>query len=520
MSDTYLSAAGRSLRMRAFCCILAAAIAVSLLQVTPVMAATSDPSPCDRYDISLAPELPPYVTFTGEETPEATQATFYRYVWQSFVALNWPNVPIELREREIVEGYRGQPDRTASILDQKGSGPMPIGVWEAYRNPESEVFLEPAAWDDYPVWNSVQTQLDALPGIRPLKDYSGIVDYAPDINQPYFFPDETGPLVDRNGNFVRYEVGVNEAFFTYIKHFRYYDASRQIADVATSLAHPETLYEPDPSLGFQRPPHGDEPYLASLPDFAKQGTVDVKAAWRVLDSKTDNPERYLHRTIVVDADGTEQDMGLVALHILRYTLVKKPDPDSPTGYAIAPGYVASTFEQVDNVEVTAATAEQGITPSFNTGAPPSAVQREFGFDYAIPHLARSQNPEPQPPRSIYRVTPLPEGVKAINACYQQRLAPSVFQYYQLIGTQNKRPDFPLEFTPDGRVLNGYQGPTTGVYTNTSNLINAALESYTQKNFSCIGCHVRARPQGVPDQAWEEDHFRILTFLLQGAKSRP
>jgi hypothetical protein len=58
-------------------------------------------------------------------------------------------------------------------------------------------------------------------------------------------------------------------------------------------------------------------------------------------------------------------------------------------------------------------------------------------------------------------------------------------------------------------------------------VNSALESYTQKNFSCILCHERARPLGLPDAtdasitfppaAVEDDHFKILTFLLQSAK---
>ena len=67
-----------------------------------------------------------------------------------------------------------------------------------------------------------------------------------------------------------------------------------------------------------------------------------------------------------------------------------------------------------------------------------------------------------------------------------------------------------------------------MYTNANNLVNSALESYTQKNFSCILCHARARPYGVlhskekpfptfPQRAFEDDHFKILTFLLNMAK---
>lgn len=130
---------------------------------------------------------------------------------------------------------------------------------------------------------------------------------------------------------------------------------------------------------------------------------------------------------------------------------------------------------------------------------------------------REQQVNPKPV-NVYRVSPLPLGdysVSAANAKYQGLLKDSVFSFYRLIGTQNKRPsDIIGSANPN---LNGHEGPITGVYTNTSNLINAALESYSQRNFSCILCHVRARPQGVPDGALQVDHFKILTFLLQSAQ---
>jgi hypothetical protein len=69
--------------------------------------------------------------------------------------------------------------------------------------------------------------------------------------------------------------------------------------------------------------------------------------------KSDRPWRYLHRTIVIDEDGTKQLMGLVALHILRYVLIDEGD-----GQGLKKGYVAATFEQVDNVD-----ASPGVNPS-------------------------------------------------------------------------------------------------------------------------------------------------------------
>jgi len=121
------------------------------------------------------------------------------------------------------------------------------------------------------------------------------------------------------------------------------------------------------------------------------------------------------------------------------------------------------------------------------------------------------------PVDVYRVTPIPDGVQAANCKYRQLLRGSVFENYQLIGTQNKHPGATVPQADPAN--NGHEGPVTGTYTNTNNLINAALESYTQANYSCILCHVRARPVGVPEKALEVDDFKTLTFLLQSAHGR-
>lgn len=454
--------------------------------------------------------------FEEDGNPIKQQYNYFDFMWRSFIAINWPNVPITTKtidgKHVITEGFRGEPDPDQHITEQKGTGPLALTVWETYREP-SEIFLPPEVWPNYPDWNTPrpvpQTVYRAdtqATNARPLKRQpEGLTAYATDISQPFFFPDPTGPLIDQNGNYVRYEVAVNQAFFTYVRHFRYFNAERQITDVMRSVV------SPDDPKGFQRPPFGfasefaPDGYLSDLPSFARQGLVDVKAAWRVLDpAKGDRPERYLHREIFIDNTGTMQLMGLVGLHILRYT---------PNGKG---AFVAATFEQVDNTAILPHHRDvPGLKPSFNSGARANAEQARLGFAGPIPTNTPQVNPKPV---DIYRVTKLPLGdfsVSAANASYQALLGDSVFSFYRLIGTQNKRPGDNIgDANPN---LNGHEGPITGVYTNTSNLINTALESYSQQNFSCILCHVRARPQGVPDGALQVDHFKILTFLLNSAQ---
>ncbi|MCB1036827.1 MAG: hypothetical protein KDD47_23580, partial [Acidobacteria bacterium] len=367
-----------------------------------------------------------------------------------------------------------------------------------------------------------------LDGGRPMLAFPiGITGYATDVNQPYFFPHDTGPLYAQDGGLVRYEVAVNRSFFAYVRHFRYFDAREQIQAVKRYLAgfRDETA--------FQRPPFGNPAeratYLRDLPSFAQVGLVDVKAAWRPLDRKKDRVERYLHRELVIGVENGKpkvQLMGLVSLHILRWT---------PNGYDPAAGadgaFVASTFEQIDNV--TSNVAEDGtvVPPTFNNGRLPTPQQSEYGFSGEIPPEVVPGQPLPPPePVSIYRAAAqsLPAAVRTINQLYQSTapVKDSVLRYYQLIGTQNRHQG-PITFaTAADREVNGHQGPITGVYTNANNLVNSALESYTQKNFSCILCHVRARTFGIPHApdttpgfppaAFEDDHFKILTFLLQSA----
>ena len=495
-----------------------------LVSVNIINPAIASPLPCNAQQSSESWCIPTVLKLSSSDNPEQVQYDYYDYIWRTFIALNWPNVPIRIQNNKIVEGFRGEPDVHRNILEQTGRESLALSIWETYREPGSEIFLKPDQWKHYPDWNTPRpSPTNSSPTsetARNLKTFDDLVEYAPDINQPYFYDQSTGPLVDQQGNFVRYEVATNQAFFTYVKQTRYYDANQQKDAVNTALHDPENT-----SAGFQRPPYGDEPYLKNLKPFAKQGFIDVKAAWREL-TPSDHLERYLHRTLIIDDLGTQKMMGLVALHVFRYMNIEQDGK-------VVPGYVGSTFEQIDNVD-----ASDDIPASFNTGTPASAIQKEFGFEGTIPPQAKKKNPAPQPPVSIYRVTPIPGSyiscaapnqgkdcppplsVAAINQKYRDSLNPSVFAYYQLVGTQNKRPDTPLDFSnPNNRLLNGHEGPITGVYTNTNNLINTALESYTQKNFSCILCHAQARPQGVPEQAFEDDRFKIITFLLNMAHSR-
>ncbi|MCB9949896.1 MAG: hypothetical protein H6824_02820 [Planctomycetaceae bacterium] len=496
-------------------------------------------------------------TWEKGATPEEQQYAYYDFIWRSFVALNWPNVDLKPDAAEpwkIGAGMRGKPDTSATLKEL----PNRLAVWETYKEP-GEVFPDPKVWDEpqFSQWNTVRpsppgSQQHAGIPARRILDFETITEYTSGTTQPYFFPFRTGPLYDQHGGLVRYEVAINHSFFEYVRYFEYYNAQKQADAVWTYIREKEKRGTKE---AFQRPPFGNprelSGYLKGLPEYDQVGLVDVKAAWRVLDPKRDKD--ILHRYLVRElhhADGSDpQLMGLVALHVLRWT---------PNGYdqnkGIDGGFVASTFEQIDNVtsnvERKSSGELQAVPATFNDGMPPTAEELEYGFAGEIPKIncvdCKEELVPPTSPVNIYRATAqaIPPAVQKINQQYQSKpeLQGSPLQYYQLIGTQNRHPG-PMSFdTPAERETNGPQGPTTGVYSNANNLVNSALESYTQKNFTCLRCHIQARPKtnklttmcnicgrvcteehekkGIDSfamRAFEDDHFKILTFLLQIAK---
>lgn len=502
----------------------------------------SSPNPSAAQEISATDFSALPFMFEESPDPNAQQFNYYDFIWRSFIALNWPNETLVIDSKskvpKISSGVRGKPDpdKPLSAISSLDT----LTVWETYKAPY-EVFPPYERWKTSDTWNDVRpappppeivplappasetNEDEPAQSARALLGYP-FPQYATDAQQPYFFPHFTGPLYDRHGGLVRYEVAVNRAFFRYVRNFQYFNQDIQIQSVKNYLAGGRD------KTAFKRPPFGNASetgaggYLHDLPNYAQTGLVDLKAAWRVLDPKnTAENERYLRRNIVVGTDKEgkpkSQLMGLVALHILRWT---------PNGYdpikGIDGAFVASTFEQIDNVTTNVDRNGNVVLPTFNDGQMPTPEEEEYGFKGDIPKIDDK-------PVNIYRVRAqrIPPVLRALNKRYQS-LPPvntSPLQYYQLIGTQNKHVG-PVSFaTPDDRETNGHQGPITGVITNANNLVNAALESYTQKNFSCILCHVRARPFGVPhkpgevptfpEKAFEDDYFKVLTFLLQSAK---
>lgn len=454
------------------------------------------------------------------------QRQLYDFMWQTFVAVNWPQKD---------GGNRAEPDSRASLApwnsDAESEGPV---VWQSYRRP-NEVFLEPRQW---PIrWNDPPPGpvpvCPAALGLDPLtiSSYStNYSDYADGLNQPYIqanYP--TGPVTDQNGNYLRYEVGLNQSYFTYIGRYRYFDPAVQQSAVERFVAFATKKGKaPKPSnrrnaKHFQPLPNGAEAYLKGLPDYARQGIVEWKSAWKVLDGD-DVPERFYRRyAYFLNPDGSctgPFKVGLVALHLHRVTRL---------------GHIGTTFEQVDNTTLQPAYSSKEVPgaadlPSHASLNPAGSTPANYPNGYevcnsngkkckagvggSVPTPLKDFNVLPLDPSitNISRQVPIPDEVQAVNAQWRKKLKGTVWFYYQMIGTQN-----PNVQSPNPHLGPGVRGAQV---SSTNNLINAALESYTQEGWSCAQCHQNAFPQGVtlplPSFGPAFDPLHTISFLLQNA----
>ncbi|MGB5833780.1 MAG: hypothetical protein WBG92_17550 [Thiohalocapsa sp.] len=452
-----------------------------------------------------------------------SQKQIYEFAWDSFIALNWPY---------DVGGPRGKPDGSGSLAPiVNDTRQPPVVVWETYMAP-SDVFVDPDDWDV--IWTSPEfIPLDT--GFRRLEPPSYNGRFAPGINQPYTHANvPTGPVVDQHKEYLRYEVTLNQSYFSYIKEFRYYNAHIQSCAVKAYLdyawqheAAPDPIAAPtSDSQYFQPLPTGLEFYLDGLPDYAQQGLVEVKAAWKVLETSGDNPDipgRYFRRYVKFpQPDGSYSErtlVGLVGLHLHRVTPF---------------GHLPSTFEQIDNVELRREWRDPlplPQTPALNPGTDRKGYRADrrgakYPNGYEIggvtgeagiipePFYANEQLPSKNERKqvNVSRVTPIPREVARLNRKYQYRLKDSVWRYYQLIGTQN------LNVTERNKHLG--PGIPGAQFSNVQNLVNSTLESYTQKGFSCARCHINAFPLGVTDFPPFESRFKdlhVMSFLLLNAK---
>ena len=406
-------------------------------------------------DIVLSPKIPTQITSTGDPvTLESLQHDFDVLSWQSFIALNWP------------ANADGTPKENVTF----GENESGLTVWQSWKS-SREIFLpngqKPDAWgevENIPVVCDSISAEDLKKGIITLTQVGKTPNVLDESGEPF----QTGPLIDQNGNYTRYEILTNEVMFDYIVDNKLYNQEGQKA------------FGKDANFPFSNPKTG------------KEGAIMVKAAWIKMEGKYDASKFHTAYALVYDNPheqaGVKPSCKLVKVGLVGFHIAHKTKGD--------PQWVWSTFEHVAN----APTQGEPLDRNFYNYHNPKST-------YPVNEPpARPWNPSNvgTTPTKVERVIPIDDDARALNKKYQAALEKaykgSVWANYELISTQ-----WP---TDAGNVSDqtGKPAPTF--------LANATLETYIQgkvpqTSSNCIACHNNA--------SMTNGMFSDFTYLLQRAE---
>lgn len=453
-----------------------------------------------------------------------TRSDWLQFGWESFVALNWPadnNWP--------KAGDGGKPNSAMNITDKEALD-QPT-VWQTYLEP-GQLFLEngedPGTWDQ--PHKSIPTKFDGTDLLQVLGGFGEKGLFFFDQNPVeglvlYDLALTSNPVIDQNKNFVLLEVRLNQSEFNYFKETGYCDACVQSAILRDSA----DKFQHMPVTGKH-----------TLPEWAQQGAIEIKASWKILEESTDIKSRYF-TTKGYQLHPNQKDtlgpytLGLVGLHILRNT------PQS------AKTWYWTTFEQVDNVKIYDPNPplrpnKKPLSASFNPGLAGAEPTYPYGFDtegriqynlkkkllppfYANPIIKPARIEEGQEfpakkdraPVNCSRVTDIPKDVQKINKEFQAKLAGTPWQYYEMIDALYPDTNGIYE------LLRSNDKPHIDpIYANVPALINSTMETYLTfrlGNWSidnCLNCHYDAEPRTFKNALRTDTATQAFSYLYRRA----
>lgn len=424
------------------------------------------PAPNAPPPIVLSPMIPGDVNVTATTVSIDTfQPDFDVYSWNTFIALNWP------------PGADGNADPTKTI-GQNGDNDT---VWQHYAD-VANVFLPGGV---KPTWNGpaqIPPPCKKLykPGL-PIMEMIGKNILSPTVLSANSQPFNTGPLIDQNGVYTRFQIVVNKTMFDYIVgNSLYSKAGQKVFTPPVNF----TSGSLDPKTG----------------KTAVEGAIMVKSAWKVIAPS--EKSRFHSENVLVYTPASEnpkisaqcsmKTVGLVGLHIGHKT-------------QSAPQWLWSTFEHVDNVP---------------TAADVTSGKLKAAYNYYKPNCkncpaVNSVPPKPWDPTKVsafhsqivrndqFNFPIYAASAAARNADAQKLLlgvnAKSVWANYELISTM---------WPTDPKQPFGAPAPTF--------LANTTLETYLQQvppvpnvSSNCIECHNNATMTvSVPSD---------FTYVLQRAQ---
>lgn len=374
--------------------------------------------------------------------------------WQAFLALNWPqqawNAPM------------------SSITDKNGAP-----LW-SYWVPMEKIFLPNGAKPEYP-WNpEKEHQAMAATGLLAMMIKAA---WRQSASSDDNFQAFSGPLVDQNGKWVRYEALVDPEEFDYIYTNKLYSLDGQIAFSERDIDNNDVAFPLN--IGTN-----------------KHGAIEIKLAWKEL-GPNDDPSRFYTTKVRVQISGTGApqiqtiNAGLVGMHIAMRT-------------RSSPEWIWATFEQIDNVRQNPlerggmshanfmnpnlSNAPVNVLPAKNADCGTGGCQTWYENLTTVPVQVARVNVPVQP-----GLNPLDgkisDEVSALNSQVQALLHKnnSVFQYYELIGTQwpvhRNAPAYAGgQGTAPESITNKIPGDIVPVF-----LVNTTMETYFQLGKQNAGC---------------------------------
>ncbi len=417
-------------------------------------------------DVIISTEIPLGITVSKKPpTLESLQHDFDVFSWQTFVALNWAS------------DASGNPKKNVKFgEDQSG-----LTVWQAWKS-SREIFLpkgaKPNAWgevENLPVVCEGLTKEQLEKGIITLTQVGKTPNVLDESGEPF----QTGPLIDQNGQYTRYEILTNKSMFDYIVNNELYNQQGQ------------EKFDKNADFPVSKINGNDN---TAPPNSARVGAIMVKASWIKMGGKYDESKFHTAYALVYDNPheqaGVKAACSLVKVGLVGFHIAHKTETD--------PQWVWSTFEHIDNAPTQGEAADKSFynfhdkNSTYPVNEPPARP-----WNPAIPYTT---------PTKVERVIPLDDDVKELNKKYQdafRRIVPnSVWANYELISTQ--WPTDP-ESVSDGT---GRPAPTF--------LANATLETYIQgkvpqTSSNCIACHNNA---GMTNAKASD-----FTYLLQRAEKK-
>ncbi|HEY9853365.1 MAG TPA: hypothetical protein V6D28_28085 [Leptolyngbyaceae cyanobacterium] len=448
-------------------------------------------------------------TYTGQDSAEKN---INEFAWKDFVALNWPS------------------DCSGKPLENQLIGQVPDAprVWELYRSPKS-VFLpngtpppsEPpevkqclndrAGSEIEYNQNLRLTEAEDLVTEKESSEYkiasrkdllnrygelnSKLTIDGKEVNISLSSIDAANkiPLVDRQGNYVINEIRLNPVEFNQIVKNKWYDATNLVSLWQNSDSPKLFQLVCSKEMGTST----NRKYC-NTNDNEAEGAIEIKAAWRVFDERNTEPEKaryYTTKRKIVSKKGEilneKAELGLIGFHIMHKTSSR--------------GWIWSTFEHIDNAPPCDDRKTKQYT-LYNNECNTKNCQENEPY-VKPPYLWDISNKEPkavtievnqgiavkdQVPSQICRANEISKFATDLNKEYQNSLKAidesSVWQYYQLIGTQwLKAPENPYSNFAEGKIRRREIMPDS---VGKQPLTNVALEPYAQ-GVSCIVCHTSA-----------------------------